>query len=98
MGVQIINGVVTKHSFKGTFAPSWIQNESDFKSIPLREVLAELELHYDLKVTAPENIQNILYSGTFSHNNLESALKSICLPLQLSYTLSNNDKRVTIHE
>ena len=70
--------------------PSWLQNESTFKSIPYKYVLDEFERQYqvsfDLKAIDGEK----LYTGSFVHNNKELALKAITLPLNINFTVKNN--------
>lgn len=70
--------------------PSWLSNESSFKSIPLNYVLDELQRQYNIEITT-ENINTTqLFSGSFSNENLELALKSISVPLQIKFNLDGN--------
>lgn len=71
-------------------APTWIDNYSRFKSVPYREVLAEFERQYDVKINleAVDDLQ--LFTGSFTHGNMEVALKSITLPLTLTYSKTNH--------
>ncbi|MBU3822690.1 FecR family protein [Flavobacteriaceae bacterium XHP0103] len=70
--------------------PSWINNESQFKSLPYHEVLDEFERQYDVTFIS-ENIDGEqLFTGKFTHDNIEIALKSITLPLRLTYSKTNN--------
>lgn len=70
--------------------PSWLNNTSDFRSVPLKMVLNELERQYNVKVEASSIDANKLFTGSFTHDNLEIALKSIILPFNLTYSISNN--------
>jgi transmembrane sensor len=70
-------------------APSWIDNYSRFKSVPYKEVLAEFERQYDLKIDLKSVDGLQLFTGSFTHEDLETALKSITLPLQLTYSKTN---------
>ena len=70
--------------------PSWLTNESSFKSIPLRYVLDELQRQFNINLST-ENIDvSQLYTGSFSNENLELALKSISVPLQIKFKLEGN--------
>ena len=71
-------------------APNWIANESYFKSLPYKEVLNELERQYNISIEASNLNLNQLFTGTFKHNNLELALKSVTLPLNLKYQFKND--------
>ncbi|MGJ8594023.1 MAG: FecR family protein [Aquaticitalea sp.] len=70
-------------------APSWIDNYSRFKSTPYKIVLAEFERQYDLKIDLKSVDDSQLFTGSFTHDDLETALKSITLPLQLTYSKTN---------
>ena len=75
---------------KETFtSPSWIEDYSRFKSVPYNDVLAEFERQYDVKIDVNKVDITQLFTGSFSHNNMEVALKSITLPLQLTYSKTN---------
>ena len=45
----------------------------------------------ELNGNSTENIdENQLFTGSFSHSNIDIALKSITLPLHLKYSKTNN--------
>ncbi len=70
--------------------PTWIDNKSVFKSVKLSHVLDELERHYNIKIVSEKINKNIIFTGSFALNDLDTALQSITLPLQLGYTKENN--------
>lgn len=75
--------------------PQWIKGMSNFKSVPLYEVLNELERQYNVKVIT-KNIDSLsLFTGAFVHNNLEDALMVITEPFNLTYT-KNSANKITI--
>jgi len=93
--LKIENGVLIKHFKNNTSSPGWIANESSFDNTTLAIVLKEFERQYPIKITT-ENINvNKRFSGSFTHNNLNLALKSVCDPLNLSFTINGED--VTIY-
>ncbi|MBC3759307.1 FecR domain-containing protein [Hyunsoonleella sp. SJ7] len=67
-------------------SPSWLNNESEFKSIPFKQVVAEFERQYEVDITLVGVDSTKLFTGSFTHDNLDVALKSIALPLQVSYS------------
>ncbi|MFD2727108.1 FecR family protein [Hyunsoonleella rubra] len=67
-------------------SPSWLNNESEFKSIPFKQVVAEFERQYEVDITLVGVDSTQLFTGSFTHDNLDVALKSIALPLQVSYS------------
>ncbi|WP_340199354.1 FecR family protein [Ascidiimonas sp. W6] len=88
-----VNGTVSLHTIPAS-QPSWLDNQTHFDQMPYAEVLAELERQYDVKV----NVKNIdtqrIFTGSFVHDNLEAAVKSVSEPLGLSYSI--NKKQVSL--
>ncbi|RZT00300.1 FecR family protein [Aquimarina brevivitae] len=91
---RIIDG---KHYFDKTpeKVPGWINNRTTFKSIPYIQVIREFERQYNVNIDLKNINQNQIFTGGFVHNSLEDGLKSITLPLDLSYTVDNT-KNITI--
>jgi len=69
--------------------PSWISNISTFKSLPYSAVLAEFERQFGVTIVAQTIDSKQLFTGSFIHNDIDIALKSITLPLNLEYTRTN---------
>lgn len=69
--------------------PDWLNNVSSFISVPLSEVLDEFERQYNVKIDAKTIKQDELFSGKFTHNDINIALQSITQPLQLRYKKVN---------
>ncbi|MFD2550207.1 FecR family protein [Bizionia sediminis] len=82
----IINDQVVPKKQIATTAPAWINNESAFTSTPLTFVLKELERQYAINIKTENLDTNILFTGVFTHTNLELALKAITVPLNITYT------------
>lgn len=66
--------------------PLWMQGETTLKKVPVQYVFAAFERQFNLKVNYPESVAGIKFSGSFSHQNAETALQSICIPLQLKFS------------
>lgn len=86
----IIDGKTIAKEKENLPAPSWLNNESQFKSLPYKTVLSEFERQYGVTFKLQNVNTEQLFSGSFAHNNLELALKSITLPLQLTYSKTNH--------
>ncbi len=71
-------------------SPSWLNNESTFKSLPYKTVIAEFERQYGVNVTLMDIDSEQLFTGSFAHDNIDVALKSITLPLHVTYSKVNN--------
>ena len=75
-------------------SPNWILNESTFENVSLSLVLEELKRQYPIKLTSL-NMVNKKFTGSFTHNDLNVALRSICDPLQVDFTIEGEE--VTLH-
>jgi ferric-dicitrate binding protein FerR (iron transport regulator) len=85
--IVIFNGTIVEEKVALNESPSWINDESSFKSIPFKFVLNELERQYDIKV-ATQGVDTVqLFTGTFSNTNLNLALESISAPYQIKFKL-----------
>lgn len=71
--------------------PLWISNKSKFNSEKLEYVFEEFKRQYSIEsIKFEDNIdKEILFSGIFTHSDIDKALKSITLPLKLNYKLDN---------
>jgi len=71
--------------------PSWLNNESSFDSLPLHYVLNELQRQYDVVINTEAIDTNQKYTGSFTHDNLDLALKSVLTPFNLSFEIINEE-------
>ena len=83
-GIQYVKDIDTRTE------PSWINSESYFNSLPFKQVLYELERQYGISIETNNIDLTQLFTGTFKHDDLELALKSVTLPLNLKYQLKND--------
>jgi len=88
--IQIENGKLVINHVTENPSPVWLSKESYFENAPLSLVLKELERQYPIKVTVGKVVPEHKFSGTFTHTNLELALKAICEPLHLNYKTNKN--------
>jgi ferric-dicitrate binding protein FerR (iron transport regulator) len=94
----IIDGEFIAKEKETKLNPSWINNESYFKSTSFAHVLHEFERQYDVTINSQQIDLKQLFTGSFVHNNKELALKSITLPLNLNYSIENNKSIVLASE
>lgn len=85
---RIIDGKYFANEKEKTTEPLWLHGESNFKSVPLSYVISEFENQYDLIIIAEHIDTTRLFTGSFTHNNLNLALQSITIPLNLSFSKS----------
>ncbi|MEZ4971114.1 MAG: FecR family protein [Flavobacteriaceae bacterium] len=88
--IVVINGKLQALAIPNTKEPSWIRNESSFKSIPLKFVLDEFQRQFNIEVSSENIDTDQLFTGSFSNTDKELALKSISTPSQMKYLLEGN--------
>jgi transmembrane sensor len=91
---KVVKGVVNTTNAFDIYEKSWLQKESNFKSTPLDFVLAEIENQFDYKIETTNIDLDVLYTGGFTHTDINIALQSITIPLQLSYKIVG--KKITL--
>jgi transmembrane sensor len=72
--------------------PSWINGETTFKNVPMQYVLNQFRNQYNVTIDYPKTVENVKFTGTFTHKNKAVALKSICIPLHLKYSEDSTGK------
>jgi len=82
-GIRVLNDEFSQLESTDS-QPAWISNVSEFSSVPFQEVLDEFERQYNVRIQTKNIDLMQLYSGSFSHSDLVTALKSITLPLNLN--------------
>ncbi|WP_299610719.1 FecR family protein [uncultured Aquimarina sp.] len=75
--------------------PLWKQGESLFNSIPLKEVLDELERQYNVTFVRTSIDENKLFSGGFVHNNVNLALESVLVPMNIEYIVNGKEVKLS---
>ncbi len=88
--LMAINGELVEAMTPTTEAPSWINKESTFKSIPLRYVLDEFQRQHNIAVSTENVDLDQLYTGTFSNTNADLAMKSISVPSRIKFKFEGN--------
>jgi ferric-dicitrate binding protein FerR (iron transport regulator) len=86
----IIDGKIIAKEKENGLTPSWLNNESQFKSLPYKQVIEEFERQYSVDITLVGVDSNELFTGKFTHDSIDVALKSITLPLHLTYSQSKD--------
>lgn len=83
--IRKINGHTIESWKTSTLSPTWIAGESTFRSVPLKYVLSALESQYQIEFDSRNIDDTIVFTGSFTHNNLEVALKTVFDALQVTY-------------
>ncbi|GEC77357.1 FecR family protein [Flavobacterium aquatile] len=94
--VRVYQNSYSNHPQKNAQKPEWILGESSFKNVPIRYVLDKFEMQFNIKVDYPKTIENIKFTGSFSNKNMDTAIKTICIPLHLKYVI--NKQTISLSE
>ncbi|GAA4946063.1 FecR domain-containing protein [Algibacter agarivorans] len=93
---RILNGKISSDTISNKEKPFWINHTSYFKKVPFHEVIKELERQYKVVITVNQKDESLLFTGGFTHKNLEEALESITTPLKLVYDMESPTK-ISLH-
>ena len=92
-GIKLLEKKLT--DFKtATANPSWVNDKSVFKSTPYHMIIGELERQYGVTIDATAIDKNVIFTGSFTHQDLETALKAVTLPLDLSYQIEGSEVKL----
>jgi ferric-dicitrate binding protein FerR (iron transport regulator) len=89
---KVLNSISEFSDSLAAKKPSWLEDNSSFTSVPYSYVIKEIERQYNIKVTYDKKYANTLFTGTFTHTDLDTALKAICIPLNLNFTIFSENK------
>jgi len=85
-----INGDPIEKGNVNLTLPTWLSGESSFKSTPLKYVILALEKQYNLDFDSSKVDESLLFTGSFSHENLSIALVSVFRTMGIQYTKKGN--------
>jgi len=88
--MRLYNGKVEEFNFKSP-TPKWNQGESNFENTPLYQVIYALERQYGVSIHADNIDAEQLFTGSFTHTNLDIALRSVFESMQIKFTFSNKN-------
>ncbi len=97
MEIQLVNGEIHQKEISQS-TPDWRNGFSTFSEQPLSAVLDELKLQYPVEFRWNSIDVNRKFTGNFTHNNLENALKTTMEPMGIKYHVSADKRIVTLSE
>lgn len=77
-------------------AASWREGEQFFDKIPFNLVISELQRQFDVTIKSAD-FSDKIFTGYFNSNNLEEALKQVCLPMSIDYEFID-DTQIRLRE
>ena len=95
--VRNIKGVFEKEILQETGShPSWIDGESSFRRVPLKQVIRALEKQFNITFNTDNIDDSVLFTGSFDNKNLNVALSSVFETFNIKYTIL--DKKIVLSE
>ncbi len=88
----IIRNGLEQHTKTALAKPTWLKNMSVFNNAYFTEVITELEKQYNTKIQLNLKNNRLKFTGAYTNNNLESALKSIVHPFNLKYEIKSKQQ------
>ncbi len=77
-------------------SPDWMNGVSLFKNETLLAVLEALERQYNVQIESNSVDTSRIFTGSFVHDDLESALKTTLPVMGITYQTSNNRKVISL--
>ena len=92
--IKTVDGQLTSiESFDIENGMSWLNGEFNYKNALIEEVLTEVERQYSVEILLNIADKNRSYSGLFNkEDDLDTVLKSITMPLGLTYQRTSNNQ------
>lgn len=79
-----------EENFTNKNFPDWTTGESTFVSVPLEFVIKSIEKQYNLTVISNHVDITRVYTGSFTHNNLDVALATVFKTMNIKYLKKDN--------
>ncbi|WP_036381967.1 FecR family protein [Muricauda sp. MAR_2010_75] len=95
MALEIKEGQLQQTEFSAD-APDWKKGYSSFMEQPFSEVLEELSVQFPVTFELNSVQIDRLFTGRFTHKNLENALKTTMEPMGITYHISADKRIVTL--
>ena len=80
----LLNGKLVKSQHQHE-VPNWTKGYSKYDKTYLSEIIADLQKYYPITIELPEKYQQLKYTGTISHKDLNLALNSLFTPMEINY-------------
>ena len=87
--IIVVNGEIEKYEHSSG-KPQWLNGISSFNNQSLKTVIDELTSQYNISIENKNVDLNQKFTGSFVHNDIETALKTVLVPMDIKYTLQNS--------
>lgn len=91
------SGIMEKGRQEVVGIDAWRSGLFTFRNSPAAEVFKEVERQFGYQITVDDALpDSVLYNGFFNNTNIQDALRNVCLPLGLTYTVNEADKTARV--
>ena len=87
-GFSLIEGKTASWNFD-LHNSTWREGESNFREMPLKRVITALQDQYNVEFIIDDIDTAERFTGSFSHKNLKLALRTVFVPMEISYTFKD---------
>ncbi len=70
---------------------TWREGESNFRVIPIKHVIEAIQNQYEITFIYDNIDTSQRFTGSFSHKNLKLALRTVFVPMEISYTFKDEN-------
>lgn len=81
---------IAVESVDAEYLIGWLNDRFVFYKTPLKEIIAEIQRRYDVKITISDNLSGMKsLTGSFNQQSIDSTMASFCLALNLNYSFED---------
>ena len=95
-GIRIINKTAEEWDFILIDEPNWLLGESTFMNTPIAQVLLSIENQYNVHFDTSNIDLNKRFTGGFTHKDLNLALKTVFVPMEISYASNGKNQIILV--
>ncbi|AUC14785.1 hypothetical protein BTO06_06345 [Tenacibaculum sp. SZ-18] len=89
------SALVQKNQLKETThvntAPNWTNGYSKYNKTSLPDVIKNLKKYYNINIQLPKKYEHLEFSGTLTHKNLDTALETLFVTMEIKYEIGNDN-------
>lgn len=87
--IRIVNNKSEKWDYNIN-EPNWLMGESTFQNTPISQVIIALENQFEITFDTSNVNLSDRFTGGFTHKDLNLALKTVMIPMDITYSVDNN--------
>lgn len=95
--IRILNKTAEEWDFILIDEPNWLLGESTFMNTPIAQVLLSIENQYNIHFDTSNIDLSKRFTGGFTHKDLNLALKTVFIPMEISYSSNGKNQIILIN-